>query len=47
LFVVVLPGYSRLWFSVADDARGPLLLRIRIRFSSSVVCKTSFPALIR
>jgi hypothetical protein len=29
LFVVVLPGYSRLWFSVADDARGPLLLRIR------------------
>ena len=29
LFVVVLPGCSRLWFSAADNARGPLLLRIR------------------
>ena len=29
LLVVVLPGCSRLWFSAADNARGPLLLRIR------------------
>ena len=29
LFVVVLPGCSRLWVSAADNARGGLLLRIR------------------
>ena len=27
LLVVVLPGCSRLWFSAADNAMGPLLLR--------------------
>ena len=45
LLVVVLPDCSRLRFSVADDARPPLLLRIRKQVFQHVVCKTIFPVL--
>ena len=42
LLVVVLPGYSRLWFSVLTILAPPFSCVLENRFSSSVVCKTSF-----
>ena len=42
LLVVDLPGYSRLRFSVVDDTRAPLLLRIRKQVFQQRGLQTSF-----